>query len=63
VAALRSMANRFGSADGARKLALLRTAAGGALCDMGLLVAYHDVLLCLQLSHRPLAGVTLSAMC
>ena len=45
VAALRSMANRFGSADGPRKLALLRTAAGGALCDMGLLVAYHDVLL------------------
>jgi hypothetical protein len=45
VAALRSMATRFGGADHARKLALLRTAAGAALCDMGVLLAYHDVLL------------------
>ena len=43
--ALRSAANRFGGADRARKLALLRAAAGGALCDMGVLLAYHDVLL------------------
>ena len=45
VTALRSTANRFGGADRARKLALLRAAAGGALCDMGVLLAYHDVLL------------------
>ncbi len=45
VAELRSMANRFGNADRASKLALLRMAAGSALCDMGLLLAYHDVLL------------------
>jgi len=45
VAELRSMANRFGSAERARKLSLLRMAASGALGDAALLVAYHDVLL------------------
>lgn len=45
VAALRSVANRFGSADRARRLALLRAAADGALCDPEALLAYHDVLL------------------
>jgi hypothetical protein len=45
VDALRSVANRFGSADGARKLALLRAAADAALCDVEVLLAYHDVLL------------------
>src|SRR5439155_8041648 len=33
VAALRSLANRFGRADGTRKVALLHAAADGRLCD------------------------------
>ena len=45
VAELRAMANRFARADRARKLALLRMAAGSDLCDTGLLLVYHDVLL------------------
>ena len=45
VAALRAVANRFGSADDARKLALLRAAADAALGDPEVLLAYHDVLL------------------
>jgi hypothetical protein len=45
VDALRSVANRFGGADGARKLALLRAAVGAPLCDVEVLLAYHDVLL------------------
>jgi hypothetical protein len=45
VDALRSVANRFGSADDARKLALLRAAADAAICDVEVLLAYHDVLL------------------
>jgi hypothetical protein len=45
VTTLRTLANRCGGADGARSLALLRTAADGALGDMQVLLAYHDVLL------------------
>ncbi len=45
VTALRTAANRFGGADGARTLALLRKAAKGALGDAKVLLAYHDVLL------------------
>jgi hypothetical protein len=45
VAALRSVANRFGSDDGARKLALLRAAADASVSDPEVLLAYHDVLL------------------
>jgi hypothetical protein len=45
VTALRTVANRFGGADGARSLALLRAAADGALGDMEVVLAYHDVLL------------------
>ena len=47
VAALRAVANRFGSADNARKLALLRAAADAALGDPEVLLVYHDVLLLL----------------
>ena len=70
VAALRSVANRFGGADGARKLALLRAAAEAAL-DAEVLLAYHDVLLFLlaypgtaamrSLASRELARVAASA--
>jgi hypothetical protein len=56
VAALRSVANRFGSADGARKLALLRAAADAPLCDVEVLLAYHDVLLFL-LAYPATAGM------
>jgi hypothetical protein len=45
VAALRSMANRFGSVERSRKFALLRVAADAAICDSEVLLAYHDVLL------------------
>ncbi len=45
VTALRKVANRFGGADGARSLALLRAAADRALADAEVLLAYHDVLL------------------
>ncbi len=45
VIALRTVANRFGGADGARSLSLLRAAADGALGDTEVLLAYHDVLL------------------
>ena len=45
VTTLRTLANRRGGADSARSLALLRTAADGALGDMEVLLAYHDVLL------------------
>src|SRR5947207_1112433 len=45
VAALRAVANRFGSTDGTRKLALLRVAAESAICDPEVLLTYHDVLL------------------
>jgi hypothetical protein len=45
VTELRAAANRFGGAAGARSLALLRAAADGALGDIEVLLAYHDVLL------------------
>ena len=45
VTALHTAVNRFGGADGARGLALLRAAAGRALGDTQVLLAYHDVLL------------------
>jgi hypothetical protein len=71
VAALRSVANRFGSAERPRKLALLRVAADAAICDTEVLLAYHDVLLFLlaypdtaamrSLASRELARVAASA--
>ena len=45
VAALRSVANRFGGAEAARKRSLLDAAAHAALTDVDALLAYHDVLL------------------
>jgi len=45
VAALRAVANRFGSRDNDRKLALLRQAAAAGLGEPAVLLAYHDVLL------------------
>ncbi len=72
VAALRSIANRFGSAVRPRKLALLRVAADTAICDTEVLLAYHDVLLFLlaypetatmrSLASRELARVAASAL-
>jgi len=45
VTALRAAANRFGRADDASGLALLRRAADEAIGDRTVLLAYHDVLL------------------
>ena len=45
VDALRAIANRFGKAEDARKLALLHAASGAALGEPEVLLAYHDVLL------------------
>jgi hypothetical protein len=65
------LANRFGNADGARKVALLRAAANARLCDPEVLLAYHDVLLFLlaypetaamrSLAKRELARVAAAA--
>ncbi len=62
VAALRTLATRFGGADDARRFALLRAAAAAALGDMKVLLAYHDVLLFLLAYPATAAMRSLAAL-